>query len=80
MGRHAAPGSGAWVMDDQGVTESLDGIPWFERPKPRRWHRCEPVFRARIEGVLVERCACGAIRNGSPSHPTGIHWDERNQR
>jgi hypothetical protein len=51
-----------------------DEIPWFRAPLPRRLHRCTPWTSGPVDGALVDRCACGAIRIG------GRHWFERNSR
>lgn len=48
---------GEWLKAEGGVVEHLDGIPWYEAPRPRRWHRCKPQTR----GHSIARCACGAI-------------------
>jgi hypothetical protein len=41
-------GPGEWIED-------LDGIGWYERPAPRRWHRCRPATRALLDGRVTER-------------------------
>lgn len=60
---------------DLGITHG-NGIPWYQAPRPHRWHRCQPwTAGATAELGLVERCACGGIRldgNGP--------WMKRNQR
>lgn len=50
--------------DDSGCyIESRGGVPWFDAPLPRRLHRCDPQTRGCADdGVVVERCACGATR------------------
>lgn len=62
-------------LGDFEYIEHLDGVEWWEAPRPRRWHRCSPQTRARIARDYVERCACGAARMGG-SGP----WIERNTR
>lgn len=54
--------------------ENLDGVWWHAAPKPRRWHRCKPQTRGRLDGRTIERCACGAVRID------GHQWFERNSR
>jgi hypothetical protein len=53
-----------WVVDEdaRGITdaEHLDGIPWYDAPIPRRWHRCKAQTRGWYKLDYVERCACGA--------------------
>lgn len=51
-----------------------DGVAWFDRPIPRRWHRCVPSTSA-VDGRLVERCACGSTRLDGYGP-----WMERNSR
>lgn len=64
------PGGVAAVL----APHSRDGVPYFQAPLPRRWHRCEPWTSMRLDTGLVERCACGAIRLD------GDGWLERNIR
>lgn len=52
-----------------------DGVPWYEAPKPRWWHRCKPWTVGVIDGIGYQRCACGGIRTGRYGG-----WDERNTR
>lgn len=54
--------------------ENLNGVWWHKAPLPRRWHRCTPQTRATLNGLRVERCACGATRLD------GHAWIERNTR
>lgn len=56
--------------------EHIDGVPWYDAPKPRRWHRCWVQTSAYVQFDRVERCACGAIRNPR----FGSRWAERNSR
>ena len=52
-----------------------DDVPWWDAPVPRRWHRCRVQTTGATERlVLVDRCACGAIR--LDSH----YWMNRNSR
>lgn len=61
------------VMQETEVYD-LDGIPWHQAPKPRRWHRCKAQTRGWIRWLTyVERCACGAIGDGRV-------WANRNSR
>ena len=69
-----------WVDDPKNArtgpttTQShLNGVPWFEAPTPRRWHRCRAQTIGWLGFEQVERCACGAIRGGG--YRT---WLERN--
>lgn len=67
-----------WVKDETWgkydiYISHLDGIPWHEAKKPRRWHRCRPQTSG-LDDRLVHRCACGAIRFA------GSDWMERNSR
>lgn len=65
-----------------------DGIPWTDAPKPRRFHRCTAWTTAGFRSFhVVERCACGAIRVGTPGPDVlggpGMRrgrWQERNTR
>jgi hypothetical protein len=55
--------------------EHVDGIWWYEAPRPRRWHRCKPWTSGWMDLFgRVDRCACGAIRYN------GRGWIERNSR
>jgi len=58
------------------MIEHLDGVPWHQAPKPRRWHRCWPQTRGWMNYfTTVDRCACGAVRlDDSPP------WINRNSR
>lgn len=40
-------------------------VPWFDAPKPRWWHRCKPWTIGAGYSLIVQRCACGAIRQGA---------------
>lgn len=51
-----------------------DGIPWFNAPRPRRFHRCTPWTSGWAGFDRVDRCACGGIRR------RGHWWFERNSR
>lgn len=42
----------------------LDGVTWLDAPVPSRWHRCKAESRCSSDHGLVERCACGARRDG----------------
>jgi hypothetical protein len=55
--------------------EHLNGVDWFAAPVPPRLHACWPQTRARLNGELWDRCACGAFRLGG-RRP----WIERNTR
>jgi hypothetical protein len=48
---------------------------WHQAPLPRRWHQCQPWSSGPVRGMVVQRCACGAIRDGD----SGV-WVERNSR
>jgi hypothetical protein len=53
----------------------VDGVPWYEAPLPRRFHRCRPQTSGRAGHFdFVDRCACGAIRWNAR------YWLERNSR
>jgi hypothetical protein len=56
-------------------SESLGGVVWAEAPVPARWHRCQPQTRGRIGPDYIERCACGAIRDGACGP-----WARKNDR
>jgi hypothetical protein len=57
-------------------TWNLDGVWWYEAPKPRRFHRCRvQTFGYLRSGATVERCACGGIRMDSLGP-----WIDRNSR
>lgn len=52
----------------------LDGVPWHEvEPPRRRRHRCSAQTRMWRGADLMERCACGAIGDGS-------FWLEKHSR
>ena len=55
--------------------EHLGGVGWFDAPRPRRWHRCQPQTRGFFHLRLTERCACGGVRLDGCGP-----WIERNQR
>lgn len=43
--------------------EHKNDLPWWQAPKPRRWHRCTPqTSGVASSGRFYERCACGAAR------------------
>jgi hypothetical protein len=55
--------------------EHRDGLPWWDAPKPRRWHKCAAQTSGTVNNFeQVDRCACGAIRRN------GGRWFERNSR
>jgi hypothetical protein len=66
-----------WVTDETAVgstdAQHLDGVPWYEAPVPRKWHRCKPQTRGYYNLSFVQRCACGAtwMRGG---------WVGKNER
>jgi hypothetical protein len=41
-----------------------DGVPWWDAPLPRRWHRCWPQTTGWVGMTRTQRCACGAMRTG----------------
>lgn len=49
------------MSDHPTILSHRDGVPWWEAPRPRWWHRCKPQTIGYHNGI-VERCACGAIR------------------
>jgi hypothetical protein len=49
------------------------GVPWWEAPLPRRWHRCWAQTVGFADGYIC-RCACGAVSHG------GGRWAGRNAR
>lgn len=56
--------------------EHRDGIPWWEAPVPRRWHKCSAQTVGWLSCGYVERCACGAISGlGARGY-----WFDRNSR
>lgn len=55
--------------ESAGLMAHKDGVPWWEAPIPRWWHRCRP----QTVGMAVERCACGSIN-------TPFGWHDRNSR
>jgi hypothetical protein len=54
--------------------EHKDDLPWFDAPKPRRWHRCRVQSTGWIDFTQYDRCPCGAVRIN------GRVWIERNSR
>jgi hypothetical protein len=64
-------------QSEDGKTELLhaDGVPWWDAPLPRRWHRCRVQTQGWHDYIhLAERCACGAIRLERGE------WQQRNER
>lgn len=56
--------------------EHKDGVPWHKADLPPWDHECWVQTRGWVRMFdLVERCACGAVRMGGPSHS----WIEVNQ-
>lgn len=55
-------------------TEHLGGVDWNKARLPLPLHRCRPQTRGQLDGHYVERCRCGAYRDG-PSGP----WVRRNE-
>ena len=53
----------------------IDGVTWFDAPRPHRWHRCKVQTWGVENGQRYDRCACGAIRAVG-----GTGWFERNTR
>lgn len=64
-----------------------DGVGWWQAPVPPRRHDCWVQTSGVHNGMLVERCACGAIRpdghgvwverntrGGAPSDPAPAGW------
>lgn len=51
-----------WVDTGDTFIENLDGVAWADAPAPGRWHRHQPQTRGILGFDLVERCACGAMR------------------
>jgi hypothetical protein len=49
-----------WV-EVHGV-EHLDGVPWYDAPRPPVDHEHTAQSRGRLAGSFFERCACGAGR------------------
>lgn len=52
-----------------------DGVPWWEAPVPRRFHRCRVQTMGKLGSEWIYRCACGAV--GGPKWPG---WINRNAR
>lgn len=66
-----------WIMTyEQGLefVEDLDGVSWYDAPKPKRLHRCAPQTTGYIGGVHIDRCSCGAVRINMRT------WEEKNSR
>lgn len=42
--------------------DHVDGVPWYKRPVPHRWHRCKPTTYGWKSFTQIERCACGGFR------------------
>jgi hypothetical protein len=68
--------TGGWIFHHHGP-------PWYDLPKPARWHRCEAATSARL-GVVVperfERCACGGWRVLHFGTDDFTEWRDRNSR
>lgn len=62
-------------MPHTATSVHLDNIPWWKAEVPSRWHRCKVQTVAIIDNRLVERCACGGIREGFNGP-----WVDRNER
>lgn len=48
---------------EEGISflEHLDGVAWLDAHAPPRKHECWAQTRGIMEGMYVERCACGAF-------------------
>lgn len=42
--------------------EHLNGVPWEEAPRPRRFHRHWAQTRGVADLRMIERCPCGGLR------------------
>lgn len=70
--------SAAWTKSfSHGLqyVEDLNGVAWYDAPKPRRWHRCKAQTRGRFNDLAMDRCACGGVR-----YVGDDFWIERNSR
>lgn len=60
--------------------QHLNGVEWWEAPRPHHWHRCKAQTRGTTSsGLNVERCPCGGVciwRDGEDKR----FWFERNKR
>jgi len=55
--------------------QDVGGVPWYNAPLPRRWHRCRRQTYGWIGMDYVERCACGAMRLSGRGG-----WMDKNER
>lgn len=64
------------------VIDAIDnkgGVPWWEAPIPRRWHRCSAQSTLQLsDSSTVARCACGATSITFPGEKP--FWLDRNSR
>lgn len=61
--------------DGSTLTTHFHGIPWWDAPKPRRFHRCRPQTEGCMNYfTVIQRCACGAISID------GQRWMNRNSK
>lgn len=60
----------------------LTGTPWYQLPLPGRRHQCVPATIASLNygGVLISRCACGAVRWKWLGWDDYGPWEEKNSR
>lgn len=49
------------------------GVPWW-------WHICRAHCSSIVDHMLVERCACGAIRGTDVFTGVTTDWTHRNER
>lgn len=66
---------GNFIKDEFGILH-LNGVPWYDAPIPRRFHRCFVQTDSRnFLTNSVQRCACGGVR-------FGFHylWMDKNSR
>lgn len=68
----------AWELAERGtglVAFHRQGVAWYQAVVPLPWHRCRSQTIAYDASFgIVHRCACGAIRAGTPPG----RWIEHN--
>lgn len=52
------------------------GVPWNRAKRPRPKHECSVQTEGYVGVLLIQRCACGALR----ANGRGGVWTEKNSR
>jgi hypothetical protein len=65
------------AKDEAAARDAHAGPHWYNTPLPKVRHVCRVVESGPVNGSVIERCACGAIR---PADWPNGEWIERNSR